>query len=106
MAAIRERGYCYSATVATTAEQTAFNVYRSAQAQRGFTLFAYASAAGTVKTYWVTPDGSERLLDSTTVAATTTTFTDFDYSIPGQVKVTWTSGSGSSLTVEVECIAY
>jgi len=41
MATTRERGYCYSATVATTAEQTAFNVYRSAQAQRGFTLFAY-----------------------------------------------------------------
>tara|TARA_R100000234_G_scaffold61763_1_gene37377 strand:- start:495 stop:815 length:321 start_codon:yes stop_codon:yes gene_type:complete len=106
MAATRELGATYSATVETTAEQTAFNVYRSAQAQRGFTLFAYASAAGSLKTYWVTPDGAERLLDTTAVAATTTTFTDFDYSIPGQVKVTWTSDSGSSLTVEVECVAY
>ena len=106
MAAVREIGAAYSATVATTAEQTAFNVYRSAQAQRGFTLFAYASAAGSMKTYWGTPDGAERLLDTTTVAATTTTFTDFDYSIPGQAKVTWTSDGGTSLTVEIECIAY
>ena len=39
MATIREKGAHYSATVATTAEQTAFNVYRSSQGQRGLVLF-------------------------------------------------------------------
>jgi len=105
MATIREKGAHYSATVATTAEQTAFNVYRSSQGQRGLVLFCYASAAGTMKTYWVTPDGAERLLDTTSVSATTTTVTDFDYSLP-QIKVTWTSSSGSSLTVELEGVSY
>jgi len=105
MATIRERGAHYSATVATTAEQTSFNVYRSGQGRRGLVLFCYASAAGTMKSYWVTPDGEERLLDTTTVSATTTTVTDFDYSLP-QIKVTWTSDSGTSLTVEIEGVSY
>ena len=102
---LRENGAHYSATVATTAEQTAFTMYRSSHGQRGGVVFCYASAAGTLKTYWVTPDGAERLLDTTTVAATTTTVVDFDYSCP-QFKVTWTSDSGSSLTVEAEGVLY
>jgi len=105
MATIRERGAHYSATVETTDEQTSFNVYRSGQGRRGLVLFCYASAAGTMKSYWVTPDGAERLLDTTTVSATTTTVTDFDYSLP-QIKVTWTSDSGTSLTVEIEGVSY
>ena len=101
----REQGIVYDATVATTAEQTAFTMYGTSSGRRGGCVYIYASAAGTLKFYHGMPSGNYREIKSQAIAATTGTLVDFDFFTP-DLKVTWTSGSGTSLTVEAEGFTY
>ena len=103
--ATREQGIVYDATVATTDEQTVFTMHGTTQGQRGGCVYVYASAAGTLKFYHGFPSGNYREIDSKAIAATTGTLVDFDFHI-ADLKVTWTSGGGSSLTIEAEGFTY
>ena len=103
--ATREQGIVYDATVATTGEQTCFTMYGTSQGRRGGCVYVYASAAGTLKFYHGFPSGNYREIKSQAIAATTGTLVDFDFHI-ADLKVTWTSDSGSSLTVEAEGFTY
>lgn len=101
----RRNGAFYSATVATTSEQTAHTVQATNDGRRGCTTYTKASAAGTATWYYVDPEGTASELATQTVAAGVLAVKDFDLHCP-EVTVTWTSDSSSSLTVTQETFVY
>ena len=101
----REQGTVYDAAVATTAEQTLFTLYGTTQGRRGGTLYVNASAAGTIKLYHGFPNGNYREIDTTAIGANDAKVIDLDFHI-ADLKVTWTSDSGSSLDLEAEGFTY
>tara|TARA_R100001163_G_C5065832_1_gene203904 strand:- start:1291 stop:1611 length:321 start_codon:yes stop_codon:yes gene_type:complete len=105
--AIREGGIEYSATVATTDEQECCVVRSTSQAQRGGIAFVKTSGAGTLKFKHGFSDGDYRIFKTETIAASSTDCdgVDFDFICP-DMKITWTSDSGSSCAVKVEVFLY
>ena len=101
----REQGIVYEATVATTAEQTCFTMYGTTQGRRGGTLYVNATGAGTLKFYHGFPSGNYYEVTSNAIGANDAKVIDFDLHI-ADLKVTWTSDSGSSLDIELEGFTY
>ena len=73
---------------------------------RGSTCFIFPPQNGTIKTYYINPDGIRRQLDSRTVVAATLKTIDLDLRLPHGI-VTYTADvdpTGSN--IEVECSTY
>lgn len=104
---MRLQGTVYNETLTTTAETAAVILQATSGAIRGCTFFVSSdNVGGTAKVYYVTPAGTEKLIQSTSITAGAgAEVMDFDFPLPKCV-LKWTGASASSTTVFVEGITY